>query len=266
MKRFVATAALAGMVGLASVAVAGGASAQDDTVTMTIGLLQDMSSPNVTVGYLVPEFEVWNLQYASLTDKAADDFAPNVVGFVVEPSHIAKKNRLRRNTCAAAKSELHRDRTRFICIAQAHLIAGIDPVRILDLCVLRPEPRPTVRVAIITRRDVPERVAGTNGVQLGNDLSFDYVAAVFTAVRRFSAVSIGQQIEAVRRARRVVCRSRTRRQVSIDLVSGLRVARDDHLRRLLLRRDLNHCHLWRRCGRRRTGGGCVLADRVERGE
>ena len=42
---------------------------------MTIGLLQDMSSPNVAVGYLVPEFEVWNLQYATLTDKAADDFA-----------------------------------------------------------------------------------------------------------------------------------------------------------------------------------------------
>ncbi len=46
---------------------------------MTIGLLQDMSSPNVTVGYLVPEFEVWNLQYATLTDKAADDFA-NIPG------------------------------------------------------------------------------------------------------------------------------------------------------------------------------------------
>ena len=42
---------------------------------MTIGLLQDMSSPNVTVGYLVPDYEVWNLQYATLTDKAADDFA-----------------------------------------------------------------------------------------------------------------------------------------------------------------------------------------------
>ena len=48
--------------------------AQDDTVTMTIGLLQDMSSPNVAVGYLVPEFEVWNLQYAALTDKAPADF------------------------------------------------------------------------------------------------------------------------------------------------------------------------------------------------
>jgi peptide/nickel transport system substrate-binding protein len=46
-----------------------------DNVTLTIGLLQDLSSPNVTVGFLVSDFEVWNLQYASLTDKAADDFA-----------------------------------------------------------------------------------------------------------------------------------------------------------------------------------------------
>ena len=42
---------------------------------MTVGLVQDMSSPNVTLGYLVPEFDVWNLQYATLTDKAADDFS-----------------------------------------------------------------------------------------------------------------------------------------------------------------------------------------------
>jgi peptide/nickel transport system substrate-binding protein len=56
-------------------AVAGPASAQDDEVTLTVGLLQDLSSPNVTVGYLVADYEMWNLQYATLTDKAADDFA-----------------------------------------------------------------------------------------------------------------------------------------------------------------------------------------------
>ena len=44
-------------------------------VTLTVGLLQDIDSPNVTAGYLVSSFEVWNLQYATLTDKAADDFA-----------------------------------------------------------------------------------------------------------------------------------------------------------------------------------------------
>jgi peptide/nickel transport system substrate-binding protein len=53
--------------------IAGASSGGD--VTMTVGLLQDMSSPNVAIGYLVPEFDVWNLQYATLTDKAADDFA-----------------------------------------------------------------------------------------------------------------------------------------------------------------------------------------------
>ncbi|MBA3289274.1 MAG: ABC transporter substrate-binding protein [Acidimicrobiia bacterium] len=44
-------------------------------VTLTIGLQQDLDSPNVTAGYLVSSFELWNLQYATLTDKAADDFA-----------------------------------------------------------------------------------------------------------------------------------------------------------------------------------------------
>ena len=73
MKRRIAAAAL--VVGLSGMAASGTAGAQDDTVTLTIGLIQDMSSPNVTVGYLVPEFDVWNLQYATLTDKAADDFA-----------------------------------------------------------------------------------------------------------------------------------------------------------------------------------------------
>jgi peptide/nickel transport system substrate-binding protein len=75
MKRRIALVALAvGMTGLAA-QTAQTVAAQDDTVTLTVGLVQDMSSPNVAVGYLVPEFDVWNLQYATLTDKAADDFA-----------------------------------------------------------------------------------------------------------------------------------------------------------------------------------------------
>jgi peptide/nickel transport system substrate-binding protein len=71
MKRLIAVAVL--VAGLAG-GLGRPAGAQDE-VTLTVGLLQDMSSPNVTVGYLVPEFDVWNLQYATLTDKAADDFA-----------------------------------------------------------------------------------------------------------------------------------------------------------------------------------------------
>jgi peptide/nickel transport system substrate-binding protein len=56
--------------------LASGVPAQDDEpVTLTIGLNQDLDSPNVTAGFLVSAFELWNMQYATLTDKAADDFA-----------------------------------------------------------------------------------------------------------------------------------------------------------------------------------------------
>jgi peptide/nickel transport system substrate-binding protein len=46
----------------------------DEKVTLNVGITQDMDSPNVSVGVLVPNFDVWNLQFATLTDKAADDF------------------------------------------------------------------------------------------------------------------------------------------------------------------------------------------------
>lgn len=47
----------------------------ESTVTLTVGLQQDLDTPNVTAGSLVSSYELWNLQYATLTDKAADDFA-----------------------------------------------------------------------------------------------------------------------------------------------------------------------------------------------
>jgi peptide/nickel transport system substrate-binding protein len=64
------------MVGIAStMVIAPNAAAQDESrITLTVGLLQDLDSPNVTAGYLVSSYELWNLQYATLTDKAADDF------------------------------------------------------------------------------------------------------------------------------------------------------------------------------------------------
>ena len=69
-------AALVAVAAVASIGAIGGpARAQEDEVTLTVGLIQDLSSPNVTVGYLVADYELWNLQYATLTDKAADDFA-----------------------------------------------------------------------------------------------------------------------------------------------------------------------------------------------
>jgi peptide/nickel transport system substrate-binding protein len=71
--RMVAGAAV--VLGLTTVLPAGARAQDDETVTLTIGVTQDIDSPNVTAGYLVSAFEVWNLQYATLTDKAADDFA-----------------------------------------------------------------------------------------------------------------------------------------------------------------------------------------------
>lgn len=52
------------------------ATAQDGSgTTLTVGVIQDVDSLNPTAGFLVSSFEVWNLQYATLTEKAADDFA-----------------------------------------------------------------------------------------------------------------------------------------------------------------------------------------------
>lgn len=78
-RRTVALAMLVGLSGLAvgAAATATGVSASSDDgerITLTVGLTQDLDSPNVTAGYLVSSFELWNLQYATLTDKAADDF------------------------------------------------------------------------------------------------------------------------------------------------------------------------------------------------
>jgi peptide/nickel transport system substrate-binding protein len=57
-------------------AVGGTAAAQEDeNVVLTIGLTQDLDTPNVTAGELVSSFELWNLQYATLTDLAAEDFS-----------------------------------------------------------------------------------------------------------------------------------------------------------------------------------------------
>ncbi len=76
--RWSARALAAGAVVVAAGAIVGVPGAGAGTaaeVTLTVGLLQDLDSPNVTAGYLVSSFELWNLQYASLTGKAAADFA-----------------------------------------------------------------------------------------------------------------------------------------------------------------------------------------------
>lgn len=79
-RRNVALAMLVGLGGLVAGAAAtasGAAASSEDNgrVTLTVGVIQDLDTPNVTAGFLVSSYELWNLQYATLTDKAAADFA-----------------------------------------------------------------------------------------------------------------------------------------------------------------------------------------------
>jgi peptide/nickel transport system substrate-binding protein len=76
-------AAVAGAAAIAVIAaiaavVAGTASGQEGAkpLTLTVALQQDLDSANPTVGVTVAAYEFWNLQYATLTDKASKDFAP----------------------------------------------------------------------------------------------------------------------------------------------------------------------------------------------
>ena len=53
------------------------ASGQDDEkVVLNIGMQQGIDNMNVVRGVTVAAFEAWNMQFATLTDKAAEDFAP----------------------------------------------------------------------------------------------------------------------------------------------------------------------------------------------
>ncbi|HSJ93941.1 MAG TPA: ABC transporter substrate-binding protein [Gaiellaceae bacterium] len=52
---------------------AGGATAQERLI-LTVGIPNDIGSLNPIVGVEVPDYEVWNLHYATLTDKDAEDF------------------------------------------------------------------------------------------------------------------------------------------------------------------------------------------------
>jgi peptide/nickel transport system substrate-binding protein len=74
---------IGGIVAAAVVATAlvlagsgGSASGQDGKpLVFTVGYTQDIDSMNVAVGVTVAAFEAWNIQYATLTDKAAKDFS-----------------------------------------------------------------------------------------------------------------------------------------------------------------------------------------------
>ncbi len=66
---------LAAVMVVAVFAPAAVAQENSDQVVLRIGLTQDWDTLNATVGFSVPSYEIWNLHYATLTDKAADDFA-----------------------------------------------------------------------------------------------------------------------------------------------------------------------------------------------
>jgi peptide/nickel transport system substrate-binding protein len=71
MRRFLLLAAVAGILAsLVPVAVA-----QEDVVTLRIGLTQDWETLNPISGFAVSEFEIWNVMYAGLTNLSAEDFS-----------------------------------------------------------------------------------------------------------------------------------------------------------------------------------------------
>ncbi len=73
-RRRIVTAALIGAVGLALLAGVGTAAHKASPLTLTVGFGQDVDTFLPATGVLVIDYEVWNLQYATLTDKAAGDF------------------------------------------------------------------------------------------------------------------------------------------------------------------------------------------------
>jgi peptide/nickel transport system substrate-binding protein len=74
MMRRLIVSMIAAVVAVSLVPIAS-AQEEDDQVTLRVGLTQDWEILNPTSGYTVAAYEVWNLHYATLTDKAADDFA-----------------------------------------------------------------------------------------------------------------------------------------------------------------------------------------------
>jgi len=76
VRRIGGIAAAAAAVALVLAGTGGSASGQDGKpLVFTVGYTQDIDSMNVAVGVTVAAFEAWNIQYATLTDKAAKDFS-----------------------------------------------------------------------------------------------------------------------------------------------------------------------------------------------
>ena len=76
LKVLVAVAVVIGSLVVVSISAAADSGKK---VVLTMGLTNDYDSFSPMVGVEVPDFEVWNLLYATLTDKAASDFS-NIPG------------------------------------------------------------------------------------------------------------------------------------------------------------------------------------------
>ena len=64
------------VIGLATLAVGTSTNVSaEGELSFSVGITQDIDSLNVTVGYLVIDYEIWNLTLPTLTSKAASDFS-----------------------------------------------------------------------------------------------------------------------------------------------------------------------------------------------
>ncbi len=72
------TAALIAAGALAVSALTGPAAQgqADEKITFTVGVSQEIDSLNLSIGLLVVDYEVWNLQFAALTELSDEDFSP----------------------------------------------------------------------------------------------------------------------------------------------------------------------------------------------
>ena len=73
-RRTATIVALAAAIGLGAVAGARPVPAQEQ-LTFTVGVSQEIDSLNMSVGLLVVDYEVWNLQYAALVELSDEDFS-----------------------------------------------------------------------------------------------------------------------------------------------------------------------------------------------
>lgn len=64
------------LVGAAIAGISATPATAQDEVTMIIGLTQPWETLNPVVGFAVPEYEVWNIQYTGLTTRSAEDYSP----------------------------------------------------------------------------------------------------------------------------------------------------------------------------------------------